>query len=144
MMKSLSIVPLRALFDHAGLQRTEVRAIEVPTLFKDFTGPQTAAWSRVIGKRWWSKSLGVLGHQRHAATERPTQKREENMAWIVSKVQDSVSLEDDLPSRPGFVIQQEGSSPTLMLVFEDKKTAEECANAMNRIFDKAVGIRGQI
>jgi hypothetical protein len=29
-----------------------------------------------------------------------------------------------------------------MLVFEDKKTAEECANAMNRIFDKAVGIRG--
>jgi hypothetical protein len=139
-MKSLSIVPLRALFDHAGPQRTEVRPIEVPTLFKDFTGPQTAAWSRVIGKRWWS-NLGVLGHQRHAATERP---REENMAWIVSKVQDSVSLEDDLPSRPGFVIQQEGSSPTLMLVFEDKKTAEECANAMNRIFDKAVGIRGQI
>jgi hypothetical protein len=29
--------PLRALFDHAGLQRTEVRAIEVPTLFKDFS-----------------------------------------------------------------------------------------------------------
>jgi hypothetical protein len=73
----------------------------VPTLFKDFTGPQTAAWSRVIGKRWWSKSLGVLGHQRPAATERPTHQREENMAWIVSKVQDSVSLEDDFPAVPG-------------------------------------------
>jgi hypothetical protein len=43
------------------------------------------------------------------------------------------------------VIQhEEGSSPLLMLVFEDQKTAQDCANAMKRILDKAVGIRGQI
>jgi hypothetical protein len=65
------------------------------------------------------------------------------MAWIVGGVQD-VSLEHDLPTCPGFVIQEEGSSPTLTLVFEDQKTAEDCANAMKRIFDKAVGIRGRV
>jgi hypothetical protein len=54
------------------------------------------------------------------------------MAWIINKVQD-VSLEDTLPIRPGFVIQEEGSSPTLTLVFEDRKTAEECAKAMEHI-----------
>jgi hypothetical protein len=66
------------------------------------------------------------------------------MTWTISSVQ-NVSLEDSLPTRPGFVIQhEEGSSPLLMLVFEDQKTAQDCANAMKRIFDKAVGIRGQI
>jgi hypothetical protein len=65
------------------------------------------------------------------------------MAWIVSTVQ-SICLEDGLPDCPGFVIQEEGSSPTLTLVFEDQKTAEDCANAMKRVFDKAVGIRGRI
>ena len=65
------------------------------------------------------------------------------MAWITSKV-DDVSLDDTLPTCPGFVIQEEGSSPTLTLVFEDRKTAEDCANAMKRILDRAVGIRGRI
>jgi hypothetical protein len=66
------------------------------------------------------------------------------MTWTISSVQ-NVSLEDSLPTRPGFVIQhEEGSSPLLMLVFEDQKTAQDCANAMKRILDKAVGIRGQI
>jgi hypothetical protein len=66
------------------------------------------------------------------------------MTWTISSVQ-NVSLEDSLPTRPGFVIQhEEGSSPLLTLVFEDQKTAQDCANAMKRIFDKAVGIRGQM
>ena len=65
------------------------------------------------------------------------------MAWIIGNVRD-ISLEDSLPICPGFVIQEEGSSPTLTLVFEDQKTAEDCANAMKHIFDKAVGIRGRI
>jgi hypothetical protein len=74
----------------------------------------------------------------------PRRKRGGNeMAWIVGSVQD-VSLEDSLPIRPGFDIQQEGSSPTLTLVFEDRKTAEDCATAMKRILDRAVGIRGRI
>jgi len=65
------------------------------------------------------------------------------MTWTISSVQ-NVSLED-VPTRPGFVIQhEEGSSPLLTLIFEDQKTAQDCANAMKRIFDKAVGIRGQI
>jgi hypothetical protein len=62
------------------------------------------------------------------------------MTWTIGSVR-NVSLEDSLPARPGFMIQhEEGSS----LVFEDQKTAQDCANAMQRIFDKAVGIRGQI
>jgi hypothetical protein len=56
----------------------------------------------------------------------------------------NVSLEDSLPTRPGFVLQYEEGSALLTLVFEDQKTAQDCANAMQRIFDKAVGIRGQI
>jgi hypothetical protein len=65
------------------------------------------------------------------------------MAWIVSTVQ-SISLAEGLPDRPGFFIEQQGSSPTLTVVFEDRKTADECATAMKLIFDKAAGIRGQI
>jgi hypothetical protein len=66
------------------------------------------------------------------------------MTWTIGSVR-NVSLEDGLPARPGFVIQhEEGSSPILTLVFEDQKTAQDCANAMKGIFDKAVGIRGQI
>src|SRR6266545_1550067 len=65
------------------------------------------------------------------------------MAWIVSTVQ-SICLEDGLPDCPGFVVQEEGSSPTLTLVFEDRKTADECASAMKHIFDSALGIRGRV
>jgi hypothetical protein len=86
-----------------------------------------------------SWTLPVFGRQ-HRETHT---KREQDMAWIVSTVQ-SISLEQGLPDRPGFFIEQQGSSPTLTLVFEDKKTADECATAMKRIFDNAVGIRGQI
>jgi hypothetical protein len=65
------------------------------------------------------------------------------MAWTVGSVQD-LSLDESLPIRPGFVIQQDGSSPTLTLVFEDRKTAQDCAHAMKRILDKALGIKGQV
>ena len=61
------------------------------------------------------------------------------MAWIVGTVQ-NISLEEGAPERPGFFIQ-EGS---LALVFEDVKTAHECASAMKQVFDKAVGIRGRV
>jgi hypothetical protein len=61
------------------------------------------------------------------------------MAWIVSTVE-SICFEDG----PGFVVQEEGSSPTLTLVFEDRKTADECASAMKHIFDSALGIRGRV
>jgi hypothetical protein len=65
------------------------------------------------------------------------------MAWIVGSVR-NVTLDDGLPVRPGFVIQEEEGSPILTLVFEDQKIAEDCANAMKRILDRAVGIRGRI
>jgi hypothetical protein len=65
------------------------------------------------------------------------------MAWIVGSVQE-VSLDESLPIRPGFDIQEEGASPTLTLVFEDPKTAADCANAMKRILDRAVGIKGRV
>jgi len=62
------------------------------------------------------------------------------MAWVVGTVQ-SISLEEGLPSRPGFFLGQSASSPALTL---DTKTAEECANAMKHILGKAVGIRGPV
>ena len=65
------------------------------------------------------------------------------MAMIVGSVE-NVSLDDNLPTRPGFVIQEEEGSPLLTLVFEDQKIAEDCANAMKSILDRAVGIRGRI
>jgi hypothetical protein len=64
------------------------------------------------------------------------------MAWIVGTVQ-NISLEDGAPELPGFFIQ-EGSSPALALVFEDVKTAQECASAIKNIFDKARGISGRV
>jgi hypothetical protein len=48
------------------------------------------------------------------------------------------------PELPGFFLGQAESSPALTLVFEDTKTAEECANAMKRILDKAVGMRAHV
>jgi hypothetical protein len=63
------------------------------------------------------------------------------MAWIVSTVQ-SISLEEGAPELPGFFCQ--GSSAELTLVFEDVTTAEECAHAMKRILDKAVGITARL
>jgi hypothetical protein len=65
------------------------------------------------------------------------------MAWIVSTVQ-SISLEEGAPELPGFVVGQSSSSPMLTLVFEDTTTAEDCANAMKSILDKAVGIRAPV
>ena len=62
------------------------------------------------------------------------------MAWIVSTVQ-SISLEEGPPELPGFFVGQSSSSAELTLVFEDVTTAEECANAVKRVLDKAVGIR---
>jgi hypothetical protein len=65
------------------------------------------------------------------------------MAWIVSTVQ-SISLEEGAPELPGFFVGQSSSSPELTLVFEDVSTAEECANAIKRILDRAVGIRARL
>jgi hypothetical protein len=64
------------------------------------------------------------------------------VAWVVGAVQ-NISLEDGAPELPGFFIQ-EGSSPALVFVFEDIKTAQECASAMKQIFNKARGISGRV
>jgi hypothetical protein len=64
------------------------------------------------------------------------------MAWTVSTMQ-YISLEEGAPELPGFFVQ-ESSSPALILVFEDPKTAEECAAAMTHIFNKAFGISGRV
>jgi hypothetical protein len=73
----------------------------------------------------------------------PTRKREQDMAWIVSTVQ-SISLEEGAPELPGFFVGQSTSSAELTFVFEDVTTAEECANAIKRILDRAVGIRARV
>jgi hypothetical protein len=66
-----------------------------------------------------------------------------NMAGNVSTVQ-SISLEEGAPELPGFFVGQSTSSAELTLVFEDVTTAEECANAIKHILDKAVGIRVRV
>ena len=48
------------------------------------------------------------------------------MAWVLSTVQ-KISLEEGAPELPGFFVGQAESSPALTLVFEDTKTAQECA-----------------
>ena len=51
------------------------------------------------------------------------------MIWRVGKVED-IDLGDGFVTSPGFTIEQEGRAPALTLIFEDLKTAEQCASAM--------------
>jgi hypothetical protein len=64
------------------------------------------------------------------------------MIWRVGKVE-NIDLGDGFITSPGFTIQQEGRAPALTLIFEDLKTAEQCASAMREIVDKTTAIRGR-
>jgi hypothetical protein len=64
------------------------------------------------------------------------------MIWRVGKVED-IDLGGGFVPSPGFTIQQEGRAAALTLIFEDLKTAEQCASAMREIVDKATAIRGR-
>jgi hypothetical protein len=63
------------------------------------------------------------------------------MTWLISEVQD-IDIARGL-SGPGFVVQEQGRSPSLSIIFEDRKTAAEMRTAMQRIIDKASAIRGR-
>jgi len=62
------------------------------------------------------------------------------MAWNANR-QESIVIGD--VHGPGIVIQQQGRSPSLTLVFPDDKTASECAKLMQSILDKASAIAGR-
>ena len=64
------------------------------------------------------------------------------MAWSVSKVEDMIIGQGFIPS-PGFTIQEDGRPPSLTVIFEDLKTAEQCASAMRQIINKATEIVGR-
>jgi hypothetical protein len=64
------------------------------------------------------------------------------MAWSVGKVQDIAIAQGFIPS-PGFTIQEDGRPPSLTMIFEDLKTAEQCASSMREIIHKATEIRGR-
>jgi hypothetical protein len=64
------------------------------------------------------------------------------MAWRVGKVQDLNTGAGFIPS-PGFTIQQDDLPPSLTILFEDLKTAEQCASSMREIIDKATEIVGR-
>ena len=64
------------------------------------------------------------------------------MAWSVSRVEDMIIGEGVIPS-PGFTIQEDGRPPSLTVIFEDLKTAEQCASAMRQIINKAMEIVGR-
>jgi hypothetical protein len=63
------------------------------------------------------------------------------MIWRVGKVENIDIGSGFIPS-PGFTIQQDGRSASLTIIFEDLKTAEQCASSMREIIDKATAIRG--
>ena len=62
------------------------------------------------------------------------------MSWRVGDVQDTAIGPH---TGPGFNLAQDGRSPTLSLLFEDPKTANECADLMQKIIDKASAIQGR-
>jgi hypothetical protein len=64
------------------------------------------------------------------------------MAWSVSRVEDIAIGEGFVPS-PGFTIQEDDRPPALTMIFEDLKTAEQCASAMRQIINKATEIMGR-
>jgi hypothetical protein len=64
------------------------------------------------------------------------------MIWRVGKVENIDIGSGFIPS-PGFRIQQDGRSPSLTIIFEDLKTAEQCASSMREIIDKATAISGR-
>src|SRR5262252_8005712 len=64
------------------------------------------------------------------------------MIWRVGKVE-NIDIGSGFISSPGFTIQQDGRSPSLTIIFEDLKTAEQCASSMREIIDKATAIRGR-
>jgi hypothetical protein len=61
-------------------------------------------------------------------------------AWKVGEVQDITTLSDG--DGPGFVLQQEGRSPSLTLVFKDKRTAEHARKKFQEIVDSSMLIVG--
>src|SRR5262250_2109005 len=65
------------------------------------------------------------------------------MIWRVGKVENIDMGSGFIPS-PGFTVQQDGRSPALTIIFEDLKTAEQCASSMREIIDKATAIRGRL
>src|SRR5215510_12792029 len=65
-----------------------------------------------------------------------------HMILRVGKVENIDMGSGFIPS-PGFTIQQDGRSPALTIIFEDLKTAEQCASSMREIIDKATAIRGR-
>jgi len=64
------------------------------------------------------------------------------MGWNVSRVAEIAIQQGFIPS-PGFTVQEDGRPPSLTLLFEDLKTAEQCASAMREIIHKATEIVGR-
>jgi hypothetical protein len=64
------------------------------------------------------------------------------MAWKLGEVQD-INTDINGFSGPGFVLQQEGRSPSLTMVFHDRKSAAEARVAFDLILDKAAVIIGR-
>ncbi|KAA0076126.1 hypothetical protein [Tardiphaga sp. P9-11] len=63
------------------------------------------------------------------------------MAWKLGDVQ-QINTGLNGFTGPGFVLQQEGRSPSMTMVFHDQRTAEESRVAFSAILDKAAVIFG--
>jgi hypothetical protein len=63
------------------------------------------------------------------------------MAWKLGAIQDIDTGLNGFVG-PGFVLQQEGKSPSLTMVFGDRRTAEQCRVQFEGVLDKAAAIIG--
>jgi nitrogen regulatory protein PII-like uncharacterized protein len=63
------------------------------------------------------------------------------MGWKVGKVMDITTGINGF-SGPGFVLQQDGRSPSVTMVFHDDEAASEARTALESIVDKAAVIIG--
>jgi hypothetical protein len=61
------------------------------------------------------------------------------MGWKLGEVQ-HIATDINGFSGPGFVLQQDGRSPSITMVFHDKKAASEARIAFTSILDKAAVI----
>ena len=67
------------------------------------------------------------------------------MIWRVGKVENIDIGSGFIPS-PGFTIQQDGRPPSLTIIFEDLKTAEQCAScrtSLRRLSRGTLGVAGR-
>jgi hypothetical protein len=104
----------------------------------DYGAPLHGAGNRIIVAHGYT-NVSSLPSRPVWARRRSLRTRVEfgrvEMTWKVEQVQTTLD-------GPGFIVQREGRPPSLIIAFEDKETANRCAEMMRAIIAKAKMITG--